>query len=262
MFSQNFPSHKIRKTNSSIKACFKMNKSQIRSSEERNDCNYEMNLTQETFNLEEIISTNPFQRISRSLIKELHIKTTINSTIKKEKIKLPKSKIYKKLPCQSEKKDDYNLNQQTNIDKPIEKNSNSIQKVSEKNDGFYLSQQLHMDKPIENKCISIKKSQFEKKEYFEKKLENCLFKLTTKKSKNVISLISKLLDSYHDYNFSGEELFKSNIPKICKTMYSMLKDVKSQHTESEFTKIQLESILNHITEKVINEVFILYVSFF
>lgn len=104
--------------------------------------------------------------------------------------------------------------------------------------------------------IIVKKEEKNEKTEFEKNLEQCLFKLSLKKTKPVVFLLSKLLGCYHDLDFSAEELFRSKIPKIFKTMSSLIKELKNP--DIEFTKIQLESILNHITEKVLNEVLILF----
>ena len=240
--SSNFPLRKIRKTNSSSKNLY--NKSDNHSLDSKT--------TQESFNLDEILSTNPFQRISRSLIKELNIKTTINQPFEKKNHQKAK-----KLP-------------------KITKNSLKIQRKrienAKINEEIYQSDlkvidedigDIHIQEDIKKaykEDIHIYKLSIEKYTY-ESKLEECLVKLNMKLNtrnkheiSNLIDYLSQLLGGYNDYEFSAEELFKSNITKIFKTMHLLLKDVKNQRIE--FVSIQLESILNDIKEKVIQDVYI------
>lgn len=224
-FKRNFASkiQKMRKTISTIKK-MKLKRSRIQEiSGESHETKAETDFSQESFDLDDLRSTNPFQRISRSIIKELNIKTTLNSGIKKEKNLLQKPRNIKKaqiLPAENKEESVPTSNF----------SSNYIQEEGEA-------------------------SNSEKKD-FEQNLEKCLLKMSNKRTKNVISMLGKLLGSYHDHDFSAEELFSSNIPKILRTMQNLLKDLKN--SELEFPKIQLESILNHIKEKVLNEVFLLF----
>ena len=223
-FKKNFQSkiQKMRKTISTIKK-MKLKRSKIQEiSGESHETKAETDFSQESFDLDEIRSTNPFQRISRSIIKELNIKTTLNSGIKKEKNFVQKPRNIKKIQ----------IPQTENPEKSF-----ATTNVSSNN--------------IQEECEATNSG----KKDFEQNLETCLLKISNKRTKNVISILGKLLGSYHDHNFSAEELFSSNIPKIFKTMQALLKDLKNP--ELEFPKIQLESILNHIKDKVLNEVFFL-----
>lgn len=222
-FKRNFALkiQKMRKTISTIKR-MKLKRSRIQEiSGESHATKAETDFSQESFDLDEIRSTNPFQRISRSIIKELNIKTTLNSGIKKEKNIVQKPRNIKKIQ----------ISQPENPEKSVLTSNFSSNYIQEE-------------------CEA---TNSEKKD-FEHNLEKCLLKMSTKRTKNVISMLGKLLGSYHDHNFSAEELFSSDIPKIFKTMQALLKDLKNP--ELEFPKIQLESILNHIKEKVLNEVFL------
>lgn len=214
--NNNYPLKKFRKTNSSIKNLYKINEKNSLFAKETSKNKEKI---QESFNLNEIISSNPFQRISRSIIKEMNIITTLDGFSEK------KDKKTKKIKSKNEK-----TSKQTIQIKPEIKETLKI---------------IENEKSLQNKS-------------FELKLEECLLNLKNLKSKvlsknkHEIAILSKLLNSYHDHGFSAEELFRSNVPKIFKTMYQFLNDVKIPQTE--FVIIQLESILNHIKERVLDEV--------
>lgn len=180
--------------------------------------NTTQNFHEIALSLEEINSTNPFQRISRSMIKELHI-----STINQDYVPL------RKKPQQ----------------KP--KNSKTIKKNPEINS--QKSSQPMKNEENDNNEGSFPLSQAK---IYEQSLEECLFKLNIRKGHTELQNLSKLMSSYNDLSLSAEELFKSKIPKILKTIYTSIKQLKNAKTE--IIIIQLESILTHIKEKVLNEV--------
>ena len=206
---------------------------------------------EESFNLEEIMSTNPFQRISRSIIKELHIKTRVNSFLKfkKEKI-VNKSKVLLKI----QRKKNEKIMKNTEIIENNDKNNVIIEEIPEKNIEKLEKTLIFSTKNLEKTLIfSTKKADFEHK------IEEILMILSSKQHyrKKLLNLetLSKLLDSYKDLGFSAEELFKSNIAKIFKTINLLLKNPRFSKGEFSFVSTQLESILLDIKEKVVFEVF-------
>lgn len=182
------------------------------------------NISEPSLSLEEINSTNPFQRISRSMIKELHI-----STINQDYVPLRK-KPQKKLK----------------ITKVIKKNPEIISQITSQ-----IEKNQEMNQNEEN-CSLLKQAKI-----YEQNLEECLFKLNIKKGHSELQNLSKLMNSYHDLSLSAEELFKSKIPKVLKTIYTLIKELKNT-PKTQIIIIQLESILSHIKEKVLNEVKILF----
>lgn len=68
------------------------------------------------------------------------------------------------------------------------------------------------------------------------------------------------LNFVYDFDFSGSELFHNQIPKILKAMQAIL--MKSGNENSQMARVQLESVMNNIKEKVLDEVILAFLNDF
>lgn len=224
----------------------------------------------DSLDLKEISSTNPFQRISRSLIKELKIKTSITtitaSDEKREKIRIQKSKIKRKMAILAKKTQVKSMDllaKEENVTVSTEPQTPVKMPGKEENLTPTQSKPILTFEVPQNPLISASKECNKlpnTKELYEQSLENSLVKLMNRSSKSVISLISRLLNSYHDFDFSGSELFHNQIPKILKAMQAIL--MKSGNENSQMARVQLESVMNNIKEKVLDEVILAFLNDF